>query len=114
MTDSNTRSTLLGLAFLGFGDQSCAAGSLEAKRLELWVGGKKQANQPTNKKERECMWAAHLVSAEAKEGEWKEKKKPVISACSFCECFRKLYQTGSEWGRGSRHRLRLPWGCFQS
>jgi hypothetical protein len=42
LTDLNTRSTPVGLAFLGFGDQSCAAGWLEAKRLELWVGGKKE------------------------------------------------------------------------
>jgi len=40
------------LAFLGFGDQSCAAGWLEAKRLELWVGGKKQ----TNKEKRKGVW----------------------------------------------------------
>jgi hypothetical protein len=69
-----------------------------------------------------CGWVARkkenrkgvYVGAEAKEREWKEKKKLVISARSLCECFCKLYQTGSEWGRGSRHRLRLPWGCFRS
>jgi hypothetical protein len=71
------------------------------------VGGWQETNKQRKKK-------GSLVGAEAKEREWKEKKKLVISVCSLCECFCKLYQTGSGWGRGSRHRLRLPWGCFQS
>ncbi len=89
-------------------------GSKETRVVGGWQERKKETNKQTNKKDRECMWAARLVGVEAKEREWKEKKKLVISACSLCECFCKLYQTGSGWGRGSRHRLRLPWGCFQS
>jgi hypothetical protein len=65
------------LAFLGFGDQSCAAGWLEAKRLELWVGGKKQ----TNKEKRKGVYVGRTFGGCRSE---RERVEGEEEACDFC------------------------------